>query len=520
MKSLKETLGSSKFVLGVELVTTRGTLQRENKKINIFAHQLMDSKQFDFISITDNPGGNPKMAPETIGSALIKKGHVVNIHMTCKDRNRNALEMRAWRFASEGCNNLLALSGDFPTTGYRGSPRPVYDIDSVVLIKMLKDMNKGFEVPGRGKEAMKKLSSTNFFIAATVSPFKKYEAEYITQLFKMEKKIRMGADYFIIQVGYDSRKWAELLTYMKMKHLNSPMIALIYMLSKPVARIFNKGLIPGCNVSDEFLEIISKQTESPDKGEKFFLEFAAKQWAIAKGLGYKGVYFGGIESLETYRKIKKIEKSFSKDDWKSFYKEIQYPLPDELYLFKTDNKTGLPETKFSERYKKSIGPGRRIIKRIFLVPPIYRLCRVVHVLVFNSKSPFYHMMRIFYRLINRSRGLSKFFHFFEHTAKRAMFGCHDCGDCSLMDVAYLCPEEKCSKNQRNGPCGGSHAGICEVDDKKCIWFKAYNRLFPFKEEKKNFDKYTVITNGRLFYSSGWQNFFLDKDHTSILNKKL
>ena len=45
-----------------------------------------------------------------------------------------------------------------------------------------------------------------------------------------------------------------------------------------------------------------------------------------------------------------------------------------------------------------------------------------------------------------------------------LFGCRDCGDCSLPDIAYVCPESQCAKNQRNGPCGGTRDGLCEVDD--------------------------------------------------------
>ena len=94
-KTLKEIVTSGDFFHGIELVTTRGLLHVEGEKTSRFAHELMDSDIFDFISITDNPGGNPMMAPESLGKLLMSKGHNVNIHISCKDRNRNALETRA-----------------------------------------------------------------------------------------------------------------------------------------------------------------------------------------------------------------------------------------------------------------------------------------------------------------------------------------------------------------------------------------------------------------------------------------
>ena len=65
----------------------------------------------------------------------------------------------------------------------------------------------------------------------------------------------------------------------------------------------------------------------------------------------------------------------------------------------------------------------------------------------------------------------------EHLSKAALFHCKDCGDCSLPEIAYLCPESQCAKNQRNGPCGGTREGRCEVDGYgDCIWLRAYERL--------------------------------------------
>ena len=69
-----------------------------------------------------------------------------------------------------------------------------------------------------------------------------------------------------------------------------------------------------------------------------------------------------------------------------------------------------------------------------------------------------------------------------------MFKCRDCGDCSLPDIAYVCPESICAKNQRNGPCGGTRDGLCEVYDTECIWSQAYERLKAYGEEEDMLDQ--------------------------------
>ena len=82
---------------------------------------------------------------------------------------------------------------------------------------------------------------------------------------------------------------------------------------------------------------------------------------------------------------------------------------------------------------------------------------------------------------------SKAAHAVEQAAKVPLFGCRDCGDCSLPDIAYVCPESQCAKNQRNGPCGGTREGLCEVYDTECIWSQAYERLKAYGEEETMLD---------------------------------
>jgi methylenetetrahydrofolate reductase (NADPH) len=101
----------------------------------------------------------------------------------------------------------------------------------------------------------------------------------------------------------------------------------------------------------------------------------------------------------------------------------------------------------------------------------------------------------------------------EHVSKLVLFGCRDCGDCSLPEIAYLCPESQCAKNQRNGPCGGTRDGRCEVDGYgDCIWLRAYERLKHDGEEDRLLAHAPVVQDQSLRGTSSWANTWLGRDH--------
>src|SRR5688500_15605252 len=149
MQSLREKLADpGRFLLGIELVTTRGTMaDTQAVHARQFATQLIHQPRVDWVSITDNAGGNPQLSPMALGKPILYAGKEVMIHLSCKDFNRNGLESAAWELASEGFHNILALSGDYPGSGYNGQGKPVFDIDSVGVLTMLQEMNRGLARP-------------------------------------------------------------------------------------------------------------------------------------------------------------------------------------------------------------------------------------------------------------------------------------------------------------------------------------------------------------------------------------
>jgi methylenetetrahydrofolate reductase (NADPH) len=143
----------------------------------------------------------------------------------------------------------------------------------------------------------------------------------------------------------------------------------------------------------------------------------------------------------------------------------------------------------------------------------YRFSRRLHQAVFADDAPLFSTGRALYGAIERApRPVGKVAHGLEQAAKVPLFHCRDCGDCSLPDIAYVCPESLCAKNQRNGPCGGTRDGLCEVYDTECIWSTAYERLKAYGEEEAMLDGPVVVKDNALARTSAWANTFLGRDH--------
>lgn len=515
MQTLTQKLFETQnFLYGVELVSIRGSMSEERAvKARHFANQLVDHSAIDWISITDNAGGNPQLAPEVLAKPILYAGKEVVIHMTCKDLNRNGLESQAWALNSEGFHNILAMTGDYPVSGDEGMAKPVFDIDSVGLIAMLEKMNHGFNYATKNN-INNSLNKTAFLIGAVTTNFKYWEGEVIPQYLKLQKKVECGARFIINQIGYDSRKIHELRLYMDNHNMNDkPLIGNVYVLSGFVSKLFYDRKIPGVIVTEELYNRCLKHAKSPDKGRAYFNELAAKQIAIYKGLGYRGCYLGGVHDLQSIDEVLHIEKSFSGDDWKEFAKEIRFSKPGEFYFYGEDDETKLADNKVinskSGQYKS---PAHRIS---------YAISKWTHDNIFENGTM---LANLFKKTCAKSKNPAqgpKMLRFTEKLSKAVLFDCKDCGDCSLPEIAFLCPESQCAKNQRNGPCGGTNDGKCEVAAfGDCIWLRAYER----KKKDGNdiqvmLDHAPVIQNQELRNTSAWANNWLGKDHIAKKNKK-
>jgi len=489
------------FGIVAELVPWAGPLADEHGKRELdMGRELAADPRIAALSITDNAGGHPRLAPQILAAEYVGAGQDVIVHVACRDRSRSSLQSLGWELASRGLRNVLVISGDYPVEGYGGLSRPVFDLDSVSLLAMYAEMGPGAIGGPDGR----------FFLGCGVNNHKLLESELMPQYLKLELKVRSGADFVISQVGYDSKKVDELVRYLRLRGIEVPVIANAYILSAPVARIFHSGKIPGCVVSDDLLAVVEKQAASPDKGKAFFLEFAAKQVAIARGLGYRGAYISGHRRAADLARVLDLAGSFAPDDWRTFAREITYSRPGEFSYLEPDPATGLSSDRVNRRYLASITPRARGRARV-RGSLAYRFNRLVHDAAFDPGTAGFRAGTSCYERVERYR-LSRPLHVLENAVKVPLFDCRDCGDCSLPDIAYLCPESQCWKNQRNGPCGGTRDGLCEVVDKECIWSRAYTRLKPYGEELTVLTRPPVLQDNALRRTSAWANTYLGRDH--------
>ncbi len=510
-KTLREKLFQTEdFLLGVELLSIRGSMaEKSAMQARNFANELVDCPVIDWISITDNAGGNPKLAPYALGKPILYAGKEVVIHMTCKDLNRNGLESEAWVLSSEGFHNILAMTGDYPVSGEGGMAKPVFDLDSIGLLTMLNKMNHGFEYCKEGaRNEAERLGKTQFLLGAVTSNFKLREGEVMPQYLKLQKKVECGAQFIINQVGYDSRKIHELRLYMDhhaMKHV--PLIGNVYVLNPRVAQVFHDKKIPGITVTPPLLELCLKHGQSADQGKAFFYEFAAKQIAIYRGLGYRGAYLGGVYNFAAIEKIIAIERSFSRDDWKQFAREIKFSRPGEFFYYAQNPDTGLADS--------SVQSSSAKLEKSQHVGPVYHLSKMTHEMMFTPDRALANWGRKMCQNAHDPSQGPRLMRIVEHWSKIILFDCRDCGDCSLPEIAYLCPESQCAKNQRNGPCGGTKDGHCEVAGYgDCIWLRAYERLKYEGKEQELLCHVPVLQNQALRGTSSWANNWLRRDHAA------
>jgi methylenetetrahydrofolate reductase (NADPH) len=364
-------------------------------------------------------------------------------------------------------------------------------------------LNAGLELPGKKKDGSPNmLPRTNFFMASGVTPFGKGEAEMFTQYLKLEKKIRAGVDFIITNLGYDIRKFAEVQKFLLNNFPQVPLFGNCYALSRPVARMMNKGEVAGCVVTDELLKIIEQEASSPDKGKQAKLDRAAKLTAMFRGLKFRGVHLGGFGlKFEDFEYI--IGRSAELEpQWREFIPEFRFGKKTDFYCFPDD-----PELTFA---KDKLVPVPMSRKPVFSLA--YTISKITHWLWLTRGTPWFQVCGSFYRFLEKRPFLYRICNYYERIMKYMLFKCEDCGDCALVTTGYLCPLSACAKNQRNGPCGGSRDGHCEVyGDRQCIWVRVFERLSGTGslDAVRN---YIPPQNYALVGTSSWGNYYLGKDH--------
>jgi len=465
---LRDALTDGRFCYVVELVASR--LTREAKLLEV-ASQLATVPGVVAGSITSYAGGAMGHDPMRVGTAARARGLVPNIHVTCVNRDRAAAQHTLEDLHSLGIENVLVLTGDYPKETPAGSAEPFFEFDSVQMLSLIHEMRQ------RGM---------TFWAGAAVSPFKYTEADCAYQYLKLEKKIAAGADYAITQLGFDARKFKELKRYLEERRLRTPVLGNVYVLAGKGAGKMAKGEPPGCWVSPELLEKIQQEVKAADKGLAARLERAARMVAILRGLGYAGAYLGGDHRADRVRWIIRRSEAIA-GNWEEFADELAYGPKGGFFLYASE---------------KVAPKGRGVVPRI--------LDAFGKAFPVNREGKLRRMLAAIFRWADKRPGVSHALERAEFLLKSPVFGCQACGNCVLGAMEYVCPQT-CPKSLRNGPCGGTLLGRCEVVDKPCIWVQVYERG-KSAQRLDDLRIYIPPRNPKLKDTSSWINYFLNRDN--------
>jgi methylenetetrahydrofolate reductase (NADPH) len=142
--------------------------------------------------------------------------------------------------------------------------------------------------------------------------------------------------------------------------------------------------------------------------------------------------------------------------------------------------------------------------------------RKMHDIFFDFESPLEPLCQKFSSMIDSTQIGHLLMHLTEDPVKKVLLSCKKCGDCGIHHLAFLCPESQCPKHIRNGACGGSSQGMCEVyPDRPCVYVRAYKRLALIKNTKDMAREFVPPRMWELNQSSAWLNFHLKRDHQTV-----
>jgi len=258
MQTLKQSLVSGIFTITAEICPPKGTdISDFIKKARLLKDKIAAA------NVTDNQRAVMRLSSLACSVLLITEGIDPVFQMTCRDRNRIAMQsdiMGAWAL---GIKNILALSGDHVSFGDHKDAKAVFDLDSVQLVQVIKKLNNGTnmkDTPLKG--------GTGFYMGAVVAP----EADpWEPEMIKFEKKIEAGARFFQTQAIYDMEKFYKFYKYAKKNDVQI-LGGILLLKSAKMAHFLNDN-VPGVTVPKHLIDELEKSKDQLQKG----IEIAARQ---------------------------------------------------------------------------------------------------------------------------------------------------------------------------------------------------------------------------------------------------
>jgi len=247
--AFKQAFAEKDFVVTAEVGPPKGT------EISELVHHIdLLKDKVDGLNVTDNQSSVMRISSLAVCRLILDHGGEPILQLTCRDRNRMALQselLSAWVL---GVKNVLCLTGDYVSVGDHPQAKPVFDLDSVQLLQTVGLMNQGKDLAGNEMQG-----GTDFFAGAVVTP----EADPIEpQMLKFEKKIAAGARFIQTQAIYHLDHFKRFMEQARKDDVKI-MAGIVLLVSPGMARYMNKN-VPGIFVPDELIQ----ELEAAEKGKK------------------------------------------------------------------------------------------------------------------------------------------------------------------------------------------------------------------------------------------------------------
>jgi 5,10-methylenetetrahydrofolate reductase len=237
--SFKDILNSGKFVVTAEVGPPKGTDIKE-----MIHHMEILKGKVDAVNVTDNQSAVMRIYSMAVSKIAMEHGLEPIFQMTCRDRNRIGLQSDLLGANILGIKNVLCMTGDHVSAGDHKGAKPVYDVESVQLLKIVDGLNNGKDMSGNEMRG-----ATDFFQGAVVTP----EANPIEpQLIKFEKKIRAGAKFFQTQAIYDIEKFKDFMKHAR-KFPVKILAGFVVLKSAGMANFLNNN-VPGIRVPQSLID--------------------------------------------------------------------------------------------------------------------------------------------------------------------------------------------------------------------------------------------------------------------------
>ena len=277
--TITELASQKTFIVTSELTPPKGPDYKDALKAAENMTPFVDA-----INVTDGQSAVMRMGSLALCRLLADRGIEPVFQLTCRDRNRIALQSELLNAHGLGIRNVLCLTGDHVALGDHPDAKQVFDLDSVSLIWAVQRLNKGFDMRENALNG-----ATEFCAGAVVNP---NASPIEPQLLKMQRKIQAGARFFQTQAVFDVSKLEPFVDLAK--KMNVPLMVGILLLKTPAMARYLNDHVSGIHVPEELIAELEKSSEPTKTG----VEIAARMIKESKELT-QGVHImtGGREEL-------------------------------------------------------------------------------------------------------------------------------------------------------------------------------------------------------------------------------